>query len=132
MRSFDQLTAQERQLKALELRRTGMQYALIAEALGYADPAGAFKAAMSALKRATKEPADAVREMELARLDGMLHALQDKIAAADTRAIDTALRIMDRRARFLGLDAPQSIDVTTKGEPFVTRIEIAPAPKPAD
>ena len=49
--------------------------------------------------------------MELARLDAMLSALDDKIEAGDTKAIGTALRIMDRRAKYLGLDGPIKIDM---------------------
>ena len=119
-----------RHLEALRLRQRGLTYDAIAERIGYANSSVAYKAVMLELKRQMKEPAEQVRELEIERLDRMLLALQPKIDAADTRAIDTALRLMERRARLLGLDAPQSIDVTSKGDALITRIEIAPVHDP--
>jgi hypothetical protein len=52
------------------------------------------------------EAAEDVRELETQRLDAMLFALRTKIKQGDVRAIDTAIRIADRRAKLLGLDAP--------------------------
>lgn len=120
-----------RHLEALKLRQRGLTYGEIAERIGYANSSVAYKAVMLELKRQMREPAEQVRELEIDRLDRMLLALQPKIDAGDTRAIDTALRIMERRARLLGLDAPQSIDVTSKGDALITRIEIAPVNDPA-
>jgi hypothetical protein len=51
-----------------------------------------------------------VRELELTRLDAMLLPLWRRVQAGEEKAIDRALRIMERRARLLGLDAP------TRGE----------------
>lgn len=126
----DKATAAARHLEALRLRQRGLPYDEIAARIGYANRSVAYKAVMKALTGQMREPAEQVRELEIDRLDGMLLALQEKIASGDTRAIDTGLRIMERRARLLGLDAPQSIDVTSKGEGLVTRIEIAPVHEP--
>lgn len=59
--------------------------------------------------------ADEVRTLELERLDKFLLALWDKIEQGDPIAIDRGLKIMDRRAKYLGLDAPvkQQVEVTT-------------------
>ena len=98
--------AHDRHLQALELRKAGCTYQQIAEQLGYANAKGAHKAVASALKATLREPADALRELELARLDTMLLALWRKVQAGDEHAIDRALKISERRARLLGLDAP--------------------------
>jgi hypothetical protein len=56
----------------------------------------------------------AVIEMELDRLDAMFLAIAGRAATGDVAAIDRALRIQERRAKLLGLDAPtqQTVDAT--------------------
>lgn len=100
------LEAQERMYQALEMRKAGMGYKEIAEALGYTCHASAVKAVQRALKQTLREPADDVRELELERLEAMWRKTWEWIERGDPRAIDRALRIMERRAKYLGLDAP--------------------------
>ena len=104
------VAAHTRQLQALELRKAGATYQAIAEQLGYAHAKGAYKAVTSALKLTLREPADELRELEVARLDAMLLPLWRRVQSGDEKAVDRVLRIMERRARLLGLDAP------TRGE----------------
>jgi len=105
MRSLTrQVRAHERHLQALELRKAGVTYEVIATQLGYANASGARKAVVSALKATLREPAAELRELELARLDAMLLPLWRPVQAGDEKAVDRALRIMERRARLLGLD----------------------------
>ena len=105
MRSLTrQVRAHERHLQALELRKAGVTYEVIAGQLGYANASGARKAVVSALKATLREPAAELRELELARLDAMLLPLWRRVQAGDEKAVDRALRIMERRARLLGLD----------------------------
>ena len=56
--------------------------------------------------------AKALREMELARLDGYLTTIAPRIAAGDLQAIDRALRIAERRAKLLGIDSPIQVEQT--------------------
>lgn len=109
-----QLDALTRQKQALELRMAGVPYADIAERLGYKDGSGAFRAVKTALKRTLQEPADGVREVELARLDKLMFALWPN--RANPGVADRILRIMERRAKLLGLDAPTRTDLTSQGE----------------
>jgi hypothetical protein len=108
--------AHERHLRALELRKAGATYRVIAEQLGYADPKGAHKAVASALKATLREPAAELRELELTRLDAMLLALWPEVSAGGEKAVDRALKIMERRARLLGLDAPTRLSHEGEGE----------------
>ena len=48
--------------------------------------------------------ADALRAVELERLDRLWLALWDRALAGELAAVDRLLRIVDRRARLLGLD----------------------------
>jgi len=93
------------------LRLAGNTYSEIATTAGYSSASSAHRAVKAELDALPRENAEAVRTMELARLDAMLSALDDKIEAGDTKAIGTALRIMDRRAKYLGLDGPIKIDM---------------------
>ena len=119
------LQAQERQLQALELRKAGVTYAAIAQKLGYKTADGAHKAVGSALKKSIQEPADALRTLEVERLDAMLLAIAAQVRGGNLGAIDRALRIMERRAKLLGLDMPTRHEMTgAEGAPLISRIEI--------
>jgi hypothetical protein len=65
-----------------------------------------------------REQAEEVRRLELLRLDEMAQAIWPQTVSAnpDLFAVDRLLRIMERRARLLGLDAPAKQDITSKGE----------------
>lgn len=54
---------------------------------------------------------DQLRAIEEARYDGYLAALQPDVERGDEKAINAALRVAERRARLLGLDAPVKIGV---------------------
>jgi len=110
--SIRRLQAVERSKQALELRKGGASFPEIARALGYAAPAGAYQAVMSALRKTLKEPAEEVRTLEVARLDAMLLALWAQVKQGNQGAIDKALKVEERRARLLGLDAPTKIAPT--------------------
>lgn len=108
------LEAIELQRQALELRKAGVSYAVIAEKVGYSGPSGAFRAVDSALKRTLQDPADEVRRLEIERLDAMLLGVWPRARSGDDEAIATVLRIMTRRAKLLGLDAPVKKDITLR------------------
>ena len=102
------IAVNEKQARALELRKAGVGYQEIADELGYASASGAFEAVKSALDRMLREPADALREIELDRLDTMWSSVWENVLAGDLDSIGTALRITERRARLLGLDVKES------------------------
>lgn len=106
-----QQLAVERAVRALELRKAGFSYPAIAAELGYRSNSGAVMAVQRALRRMLQEPADAVRTMELSRLDTLQAALWPRCLEGDGNAVDRVLRIMVRRADLLGLDAPAKIDI---------------------
>lgn len=109
-----QIVNREKEVAAINLRRTGMTYMEIAHELGYSDHAGALRAVRRGLQRALQEPADDLRQIEAARLDRAQEKIWAKVEDGDPKAITVLLRIMERRAKLLGLDAPTVIqqDVT--------------------
>jgi len=112
------IEAAERQRQAVEMRKAGATFPMIAEKLGYASTGGAYKAVMTALKKTMQEPSDAVRNLELERLDALLLALWKQARDGNQGAVDRVLRIMERRAKLLGLDAPTKADITSGGAPL--------------
>lgn len=98
------LRGQERQRQALELRKAGSSYAEIAVALGYSSKAAAYSSVVALLQRLDVEAAGDMLTLELARLDTMQRVLAPRILQGETDAIHAALRVMERRARLVGLD----------------------------
>ena len=58
------------------------------------------------------EGAEHLRTLEALRLDEIQAKIWDKAIAGDYRAVDRVLRIMERRAKLLGLDAPVKVAPT--------------------
>ena len=104
MASGQRIEAAERRRQSLELRKNGVDYRRIAELLGYRGQSGAHSAVQTALAEITRSAAEEVRTLELERLDALLFAIHDQVRVGHLPAIDRALRIMERRARLLGLD----------------------------
>jgi len=105
----------EKERKVLEMRLAGITFELIAKQVGFASAGACYNAYKRALVRTLQEPADAVREAEIARLDRLMQGVWTQALRGETRSVDAVLRIMDRRARLLGLDAPikQQLEVNT-------------------
>lgn len=130
----------KRRAEAVAMRMTGASFQAIADALGYNSRGAACQDVSRALEAAVAEQTRAVevyREEELQRLDLLLseawavlkrqHVLvsngrivrddeTDQPIADDgptLAAIDRVLKIQERRAKFLGLDAPTKVEAIT-------------------
>lgn len=99
----------DRELAVVELRREGKTWQQIAEAVNYATAMGAWKAYQRACQRTLQEPTDEARRIELDRLDALQRTYWEPAVEGNLRAADFVLRVIDRRARILGIDAPQKI-----------------------
>lgn len=99
----------EKRLKALDLRKAGMSYRQMAGHLGVS-PSMAHRYVLQALEMLdsdAKDKADLIRKLELERLDRMLEGFWDKASDGGYYEAKRVLEIMERRARLLGLDAPE-------------------------
>lgn len=105
----------DREIQVLNLRRSGLTWSRIAEEVGYADHTGAYAAYKRAIKRVMQQPVEELRTQELDRLDRLQLATWPAAMKGDTRAILTIVRLMERRAKLVGLDKPIKIEqeVTT-------------------
>lgn len=113
MTQQDSVNAHERTLQALELRKAGLAYTVIADKLGYATRGAAWAAVMRALKRTLQEPADEVRALEVERLDALYLQMFSRAMKGDYGAVDRCIKISERRAKLLGLDAPVKVAPTS-------------------
>ena len=111
-----QLMLQQRSREALKLRQEGMSYYRIGEELGI-DAAMAFQDVNKQLKKideSLSEETEKLRRLELTRLDRLLEGLGPALKSKDYyergMALDKAIKIMDRRAKYIpGMDAPSQV-----------------------
>lgn len=105
------VTTAQSEERALDLRRTGASYREIATALNMS-LGNAHKLVKRGLTRnlaKCSELADEIRTLELDRLDAMQTYLWGKAKRGNATAVDRILKIMERRARLLGLDKPERV-----------------------
>ena len=112
--SVRRIRTTEKTLKALELRKRGLNYTQIGKKLG-CNRSTACRYVLSELENLAdkcREEAVHVRDLELQRLDDLyLIAYRAIIGGNNLAGIDRCLRIMERRAKLLGLDAAAKVDV---------------------
>ncbi|MFJ1698176.1 hypothetical protein ACIOHC_24175 [Streptomyces sp. NPDC088252] len=132
------LSTAERDAAAADLRSKGWTYPRIAEHLGYNHRADAYNAVQRVLKETVREAGEELRTLELERLDALYVAAsevleREHVTVSNGRvvdlhgapipddgpvlaAIDRLLKIQERRARLLGLDAPVKRDISLTDE----------------
>jgi hypothetical protein len=120
--------------QCVELRLAGKQYREIGEIVGI-DFTVAYDHVAKYLKLAAQqalEGAEQIRQIEIERIDGIYsrafdawHRSVGKKSSGDPRYLQIMLNCQDRRAKLLGLDAPEKTDITTDGKPLFTDSERA-------
>lgn len=98
------IQAKIRAAKALELRAEGMTFDEIAKELGYSGRQGAHDAVIRSLKAILREPAEHLITLDLERLDKIWQVHYLNAQSGDVQALAGCLKIMERRAKLLGLD----------------------------
>ena len=106
----------ERREQALQLRMGGMSYYYIGQELGVSKSTAYLdvQKAIKEIQERYAEDALTVRTMEIKRLDIMMIGLWEKASSGDNVSIDRVIKIMDRKAKLLGLDAPVKSDITNR------------------
>jgi uncharacterized protein YegP (UPF0339 family) len=125
--NLPKLKATEQRTQAMQLRLAGATYEAIAQAVGYSSRQAAYRAIERARLETLREPADALREMELMRLERLQQGVWPAAIKGDHGAVDRVLRIMERRAKLLGLDAPVKQEVEQVTEVRVEFVDAGPA-----
>lgn len=103
----------ERHALSLEMRKYGYSYEQVAEHFEIT-PAAARSLVRTAMENAIREPGQEVIDLELERLDQLYRLAMNAAVQGDTDAITKCLSIMQRRAKYLGLDAPEKKELTGK------------------
>lgn len=134
----------ERQIRAIELRKAGLSFHEIAQALGLSNAAAASDAVRTGLERWGSEEVDELRRLEMARLDHLTRRIWPKCIGRpgrqggvnddgtlidpvpevdpDLQYIRMYLRVSDQRAKLVGMYAPDEIKFShqVEMEPQVT------------
>ncbi len=105
-----QLTMWRKEAQTFTLRMAGAGYERIAQIVGYADASGAYRAFHRALARLIIDEPNEQRLLELSRLDAIQIPIFERAQRGDIEAIDTYLKIANRRAKLIGLDAPTKVE----------------------
>lgn len=109
--------------QALELRIAGATYRQIAAQLGVSEKAAYYDVQdeLGRLDPVITGKAERLRELENARLDRLHVALAAGIKAGQPGAVLATVRVMERRAKLNGLDAPTKI-AGPDGQPMTVSI----------
>lgn len=99
----------ERERQVLELRQAGVDYATIADRVGFTNKGSAKRAFDRALARVHYPQVAQARDLEAARLDRLQAAHWSKALRGDDKATAQVLRIIDLRIRLLGLSHADGI-----------------------
>jgi len=93
------------QRRIIELRLDGQSFEEIAVNLDVptADVIGHLIEALKRIPDLLEEESCTICALELHRLDALQYALREKAAAGDPAAIDSILRVMQRRAKLAGI-----------------------------
>ena len=99
--------------QALGLRKAGASYDAIGKAMGLSKTRAyqLVTEGLEEINETVRDEATAVKRLELERCDELLLALWSQ--RKNPRVVDTIVRVMDRRARLEGLDAPLKVAPTT-------------------
>jgi hypothetical protein len=115
----------DKEREIVELRTEGYVWREIAEQVGMST-AGVYKAYNRAMTRVIAPSIEEHRELELDRLDILQRTYWQPAVNGNLRAADYVLRVIDKRAKLLGLDAPLKVQaevVTYDGSDLDREVE---------
>lgn len=107
-------TRASRRQEAFALRRAGESFENIGRHLGVS-PQTVSIWVREAIANVPQEEADELRKMELTRLDAVLVPQMRLAIAGDGYAVDRVLKIMERRSKYLNLDAATTAGIREVG-----------------
>ena len=123
----NEITRAERTDQILEWRKQGMSYRNIGTLLGVS-AARVHKIVtneMDRLNAKSAESLDQLQRLEAERIDSLWGVAYEQAMAGDLSACDRCVRLMERRARLLGLDAQPGADIHADVEINITGLPSA-------
>jgi hypothetical protein len=112
-------TRRDLTLQALGLRASGATYRQIGDALGI-DKTTAWRLVQQESESIIRESAAEVLELELTRLDRLQMGIWAEAISGDLAAVDRVLKIMEMRAKLLGLHRQAETDQPQRGRNLST------------
>lgn len=109
-----QVEIAQRRAQALELRAMGLTYEQIAERLNYGSRSAAHRDIQVALEELVEAPAKELVAEELSRLERLLQGVWAEARKGDAQKVGTVLKILDMRAKYLGLYAPDRVEAEVR------------------
>ncbi|MGP4995521.1 hypothetical protein [Glutamicibacter ardleyensis] len=114
--SANDVKTHARRIKALQLRAARLTYQQIADRLYNGDRGNCYRDIQKAMSNQEKEAVNEVRAQEILLLDELARPqIKKALETGDDKAVTAVLRIMERRAKYLGLDAPTQVEQTGSG-----------------
>lgn len=118
------IEAKARAAEAMRLRMEGHTFTKIAELAGYKSSQSAHDAVKRALHAVIREPAEALIKLELERLDVLWQSQYMNAQQGDVQAMNACMKLMERRAKLLGLDAPEKVESSVQQAPQYITYEV--------
>lgn len=109
-----EMTQVERRAAVVELAKTGQPYRAIAKQLGIGSPGTVAKdiAAWAAETKPSTEASEELRKLQLEEINGLAVKLWAKLDGDDyLSVVDRLVKLMERKARLMGLDMPTQVHV---------------------
>ncbi len=111
----------ENRLKAVQLRLRGLSYDEIAKTMGLSNRSVAWKLVTAAIEDTLQETREDVSEYvatQVLQIDRLIRAVFPMATGSppDLKAVDRMVKLMDRKARLLGLDAGTRALLGTDGQ----------------
>lgn len=116
-------TTDQKAYDAYQMRQRGSSWEQVCKTVGYSS----IKVAQVELRRYLTDIAvrvdvehrEEVLAMEVGRLDSLMEAVWDQAMTGDTKAVDSALKIIGMRAKLLGLEALTQVSGTVTNNTVV-------------
>lgn len=108
------MIAAQRRKDAVELRKAGATFQQIGDQLGITRMAACktVNVALSKINDEIMAQADTMRLLELERLEKLWQVMYKQAVQGNQGAVDRCLKISERRAKLLGMDAPIKQEIT--------------------
>lgn len=103
--------AAHQQAAAMRMRIDGFTYEEISTKLGISEPRMVMETISRGIKRTLLDSVEQYRNIELLRLESIHRLVWKRIKMGRLDQVPNVLRIMERRAKLLGLDAPERHDI---------------------
>lgn len=121
----DGMSEAQRRLTALQMRQAGLSWHVIGDALGLTHRQ-AYNLVMKDLAKVGKVLERRARELhalESERLDTLTTALWPQAVGGSVKAVEALLKVMERRAKLLGLDKPDQVETRSSTVTAVVNFE---------